>query len=62
MTQLRLGLSHLHGHKFNHNFQNSTNPLCSCGMGMGSTSRCLLHFPLFGDKYSTSPYLVNHCS
>ena len=31
MTRLRLGLSHLHKHKFNHNFQNCINPPCSCG-------------------------------
>ena len=29
LTHLRLGLSHLDGHKFNHNFQNCINPLCS---------------------------------
>ena len=27
MTRHRLGLSHLHEHKFNHNFQNCVNPL-----------------------------------
>ena len=32
MTRLRLGLSYLCEHKFNHSFQNSINPLCSCGM------------------------------
>ena len=32
MTRLRLGLSHLREHKFNHNFQNCINPICSCGM------------------------------
>ena len=31
MTRLRLGLSHLHKHKFNHNFQNCINSPCSCG-------------------------------
>ena len=29
LTHLRLGLSHLDGHRFNHNFQNCINPLCS---------------------------------
>ena len=48
MTRLRLGLSHLREHKFNHNFQNCINPLCSCGMDIESTP----HF------FSTAPYLM----
>ena len=46
MAQFRLGLSHLREHKFNHNFQNCINPLCSYGMDFESTS----HF------FSTVPY------
>ena len=42
MTRLRLGLSHLREHKFNHNFQNCINLRCSCGMD----SSCAL----FDDK------------
>ena len=38
MTPLRLGLSHLREHKFNHNFQNCINPLCGCGLDIESTS------------------------
>ena len=30
MTRLRLGLSHLNEHKFNHNFKDCVNPLCFC--------------------------------
>ena len=30
MARLRLGLSHLREQKFNRNFQNCINPLCSC--------------------------------
>ena len=30
LTRLRLGLSHLREHKFNHNFLDTINPLCSC--------------------------------
>ena len=30
LTRLRLVLSHLREHKFNHHFQGTTNPLCSC--------------------------------
>ena len=32
LTRLRLGLSHLNQHKFNHNFQDCLNPLCSCSL------------------------------
>ena len=32
LTMLRLGLSHLNQHKFNHNFQDCLNPLCSCSL------------------------------
>ena len=45
MTRLRLGLSHLREHKFNHNFQNCINLRCSCGMD----SSCAL----FDDKRIT---------
>ena len=53
MTRLCLGLSHLREHKFNHNFQNCINPLCSCGMDVESTSHFFLHCPLFDDKRIT---------
>ena len=50
MTQLCLGLSHLCEYKFNHNFQNCINLLCSCGMDIESKSHFFLHCPLFDDK------------
>ena len=31
LTRLRLGLSHLHNHKFKHSFQDSLNLICNCG-------------------------------
>ena len=43
LTRLRLGLSQLNEHKFNHNFQNCINPLCSCSLEIESTSHFLLH-------------------
>ena len=55
MTRLRLGLSHLREHKFNHNFQNCINPLCSCGMDIESTSHFFRHCPLFDDERITLP-------
>ena len=30
LTRLRLGLSHLNGHRFRHKFQDCLNSLCSC--------------------------------
>ena len=53
ITRLRLGLSHLREHKFNHNFQNCIDPLCSCGMDIESTSHFFLHCPIFDDKRIT---------
>ena len=32
LTRLRLGLSHLREHKFKQRFQDTMNPLCSCGL------------------------------
>ena len=52
MARLRLGLSRLREHKFNHNFQNRINPLCICAMDIESTSHFFLHCP-FDDKTIT---------
>ena len=38
LTRLRLGMSHLREHKFKHNFQDCSNPICSCGLDIESTS------------------------
>ena len=43
LTRLRLGFSHLKEHKFNHNFQDSVDSLCSCGIETESTKYFLLH-------------------
>ena len=43
LTLLRLGLSYLNEHRFNHIFQNCINPLCSCNLEIESTSHFLLH-------------------
>ena len=37
LTRLRLGLSHLHKHKFKNNFQNTSNPFCICGCDIENT-------------------------
>ena len=43
LTRLRLGLSHLNGHRFNHNFQNCINPLVTCSLEVESTLHVFLH-------------------
>ena len=43
MTHLRLGFSHLNEHRFQHNFQDCMNPLCSCSLEIEDTSHYLLH-------------------
>ena len=38
-----MGLSHLREHKFRHNFQDTLNPICSCGENIETTTHYLLH-------------------
>ena len=42
-TCLRLGLSHLNDHKFNHNFRDCINPLCSCSLSVENNVHFFLH-------------------
>ena len=42
LTRLRLGLSHLREHKFKHNFLDSLNPLCTCGLEAETTTHFFL--------------------
>ena len=58
-TRLRLGLSHLREHKFKHSFQDTLNPLCSCGLDIETTSHYFLHCPLFHAERSTLLNKVN---
>ena len=53
LIRLRLGLSHLNEHRFNHNFQNCINPLCSCSVEMESTSHFFLHCHYFSNIRTT---------
>ena len=53
VTRSRHGLSHLQEHKFKHSFQDTLNPLCSCGHDIESASHYFLHCPLFHAKRST---------
>ena len=43
LTIMQLGLSHLAEHKFNHDFQDCLNHICSCGQEIESTSHFVLH-------------------
>ena len=43
ITRLRLGLSHLNEHRFNHNFNNCINPLCTYSLDNESTVHFFLH-------------------
>ena len=52
LTRLCLGLSHLNAHRFQHNFQNCLNPLCSCSLETEDTSHYLLQCHHFS----------NHCA
>ena len=47
LTCLRIDFSHLKEHKFKHNFQDSVDPLCSCGNDIESTVHFFLHSPNF---------------
>ena len=53
ITRLRVGPSHLREHKFKHSFQDTLNPICSCGFDVESTSHYSLHFPMYNDKRYT---------
>ena len=43
LTRLRLGLRHLHEHKFKHCFQDTVNPLSKCGKDIESTMHFFPH-------------------
>ena len=43
LTRLRLELSRLNEHRFNHNFEDCINPLCSCSLEVESTVYFFLH-------------------
>ena len=60
ITQLRLNLSHLREHKFNYNFQNCLNQLCSCGSSIELTSHFLLHCPIFNHTRYTLLSTLNN--
>ena len=48
LTQLRVGLSKLNFHKFQHNFRDAINPMCPSNDGIKDTEHFLLLCPSFG--------------
>ena len=46
--RLRLGLSHLNEHKFNHNFDDCINPFCTCSLKRESRSHFFSHCHHYG--------------
>ena len=47
LTRLRLALCHLHQHRFQYNFQDCLNPLCSYSIEIEDTSHYLCTFIIF---------------
>ena len=47
LTRLRLGLSHLHDHKFRYSFKDTLNRLCYYGNDAETTTHFFLHYPSF---------------
>ena len=54
LTRLHLDLSHLRGHKFNHNFSHCLDEICMCGKDIESTNLSSFNVPylLMKSKYS----------
>ena len=46
LTKLRLGISHLGGHKFRRNFQNCVSPMRSCGQDIETTTHFSFSAPI----------------
>ena len=53
LRRLRLGHSHLNEHKFKNNFQDTLNPLCTCGCDVENICHFLLHCPNFLSERNT---------
>ena len=50
LTRLRVNFSHLREHKFRHNFRDTINPLCSCGLEVENNNHYLLRCPFFSQE------------
>ena len=54
LTRLRVGLSHLHEHKFRHTFQDSLDPFCDCGQDIETTIHFFLHCSNYSNQKKNS--------
>ena len=69
LNRLRVNFSHLHKHKFRHNFRDTVNPFCLCNGDTETISHYLLGCPLFFEQRtklleslsSLAKTLLNHC-
>ena len=50
---IRLGPGHLHEHKFKHSFQDTPNPICSCGSDIETPCPYLISCPIFDAERNT---------
>ena len=64
LTRLRLGLSHLNEHRFNHKFQNYTNFKCICSSENKSTTHfflyCNFYIPIRAILFDKLKEIVNN--
>ena len=49
LNRLRLHFSHLNEHKFRHNFRDTIDPMCSCGLEPVTTLHYLFRCDLYSD-------------
>ena len=47
LSHLRLNFSHLNGHKLRHNFNDTVDPMCTCGLEPETTLHYLLRCNLY---------------
>ena len=50
ITKPRVDLPDLRGRKFKHSFQDTLNPICSCGFDNESTSHYILRSPMYNNE------------
>ena len=60
ITRLRVGLSHLRGHKFKHSFHDTLNPIWSCRFDVELTSHYILHRPMYNNERHTLLSIVKN--
>ena len=60
LTRSHLHFSHLNEHRFQHNFQDCLNPLCSCNLQTEDTINYLLHCNHFSQHHTDLINSVKH--